>query len=298
MACSRSRADRYDRRTESLRKVNPLTDTMRARGRRVRLTRSAAILKLRHELERGSYPRIQMSLIVALTGGAGFLASFLLLHAGVASMAVRYPLALLAAYFVFLLLLWAWLHLNTSDLGDGSGAGDLLDVAADLPDLVPSRTAGDAASAVIRAGRGGDFGGGGASASFDDVVPARGLLDSDAIPSSVGEAAGSVFEADELAIPLLVVLLAIGLALASFYIVYAAPALFAELLFDGVLSFTLYRHLRKTDDPHWLMTAVRKTALPFAITAVVLAGVGFGLAHYAPGARTLSQAVSGEFTAR
>ena len=49
-----------------------------------------------------------MSLLVSLTGGAGLLASFLMLHAGIASMAWRYPLALLAAYGVFLLLLWLW----------------------------------------------------------------------------------------------------------------------------------------------------------------------------------------------
>ena len=74
-------------------------------GARLRLTRSHAIVRLRHRLENESYPRLQMGLIVALTGASGWLASFLLLHAGMATMAWRYPLALVAAYFVFLGLL-------------------------------------------------------------------------------------------------------------------------------------------------------------------------------------------------
>jgi hypothetical protein len=69
-----------------------------------------------------------------------------------------------------------------------------------------------------------------------------------------------------------------------------APALFAELLFDGVLSVVLYRHLRG-DPQHWLQTAVKRTALPFALTALFLALVGAGLSAYAPGARTLGDAI-------
>ena len=94
-----------------------------------------------------------------------------------------------------------------------------------------------------------------------------------------------------MAIPLLAIGLAIGLAFASLYVVYLAPALFAELLFDGVLSYTLYRRLRNTDSSHWLSTAFRRTVLPFALTAVFVALVGAGLAAYAPGAQTLGQAL-------
>jgi hypothetical protein len=78
--------------------------------RRLHLTRSHAILRLKRRLEQDAFPRIQMSLIVGLTGAAGLLFSFLMLEAGMTSMALRYPLALLAAYGVFLLLLWLWLN--------------------------------------------------------------------------------------------------------------------------------------------------------------------------------------------
>jgi len=51
-----------------------------------------------------------MTLIVALTGGFGLLASFVMLKAGLESMAIRYPLALSVAYLFFLVLIWLWLR--------------------------------------------------------------------------------------------------------------------------------------------------------------------------------------------
>src|SRR3569623_1670059 len=85
-------------------------------------------------------------------------------------------------------------------------------------------------------------GGGGASGSFD--MPTV----SDASPLS--DAVGAVGDADELAIPLLVIVFAAGLALASRYVVYVAPMLVAELLVDGALSNALYRRIKATDSPH------------------------------------------------
>src|SRR6185436_19469789 len=96
---------------------------------------------------------------------------------------------------------------------------------------------------------------------------------------------------DELAIPIIAIVLAIGLALASLYVVYVAPMLFAELLFDGVLSYTLYRRLRKADSSHWIITAMSRTAVPFALTAFFLFAVGAAMAVYAPGAHSLGEVV-------
>jgi hypothetical protein len=252
--------------------------------RNVRLTRSLALVRVRRQLEQESFPRIQMGLIVSLTGASGWLCSFLLLLAGVETMVLRYPLALAGAYLFFLFLLWLWLR---TQAGDHADASDVVDAAADVADLLPVRGTG-LQGLPIRTGGGGNFGGGGASASFDDAGAS--LADSGPL-KAVGEAAGSAFDADELAIPLLAIALAVGLALASLYVVYLAPALFAELLFDGVLSYTLYRNLRRSDSRHWLATAVRKTALPFALTAVFLAGVGAAITAYAPGARSIGEAM-------
>lgn len=241
----------------------------------MRFTRSLAVFRMRRHLERESYPRIQMGLIVTLTGATGLLWSFLLLHSGVESMALRYPLALAGAYLVFLFLLWLWLRTRADDFVD----------LPDLTNLVPSRSTGNVIDSIQ--GGGGNFGGGGANGSFFGQEPIS-MTDSEPL-SSIGDAAGSAFDADELAIPIVAVLLAIGLALASFYVVYIAPVLFAELLIDGALSYTLYRRWRGVDHQHWLTTALRRTMLPFGLTAVFLALVGVAMAAYAPGARSIGE---------
>lgn len=68
-------------------------------------TRTQVVGLLQRHLEADSYPRLQMGLIVALTGGVGLLCSFVLLRLGMSTMALRYPLALLGAYAFFLFLL-------------------------------------------------------------------------------------------------------------------------------------------------------------------------------------------------
>lgn len=238
-------------------------------------SRSVLLARLKHRIESESWPRLQMMVIVALTGGAGLVASFALLRAGVDSMALRYPLALGFAYLVFLGLLWLWLHTRTEDY-------------VDVPDLSgASSCSGDGAGF---SGNGGKFGGGGAGGSFDDASSSS-LIDNDALPSVVREAGSSV-DADELAIPLVVLALLLGTALASLYIVYAAPVLFAELLLDGMLACSLYRHLKATDRPHWLATACRRTVLPFALTALFLGVTGFAMSVYAPDARSVGDVIA------
>lgn len=251
-------------------------------------TRSGEIARLMGRLNRDHYPRLQMSLLVALTGGAGLLASFLLLHsAGVEAMHLRYPAAVGCAYLAFLFLLWLWLRTKADDYLDGS---------IDIPD--PSGMGSPGIDTLPDfGGAGGDFGGGGASGNFvtDDALSPASLPvgDGDGI-GAVGEAVGEVVGgADEGAIPLAVALLVAALAavllFATFYIVYLAPALFAELLVDGALSASLYRRMRGLQTRHWLESALRRTAVPFAVTAAGLALIGYALHAYAPEAHTLGE---------
>lgn len=241
--------------------------------RPLHFTRSHAILRIKRRLERDAFPRVQMSLIVGLTGAAGLLFSFLMLEAGVTSMALRYPLALLAAYGVFLFLLWLWLRTRAEDY-------------VDIPDFSGSVPSGSGDCAPAFEAGGGNFGGGGASGSFDGPASFA-PVESDSSP--LADAAGAVDGADELAIPLLAVAFALGLALASLYVVYAAPVLFAELLVDGALSWALYRRIKAADSPHWLESAVRRTALPFLLTGVFVAITGAAMAAWAPGAHSIGQ---------
>lgn len=253
-------------------------------------TRGAEIRRLMAKLEGDGFPRLQMFFLVALTGLAGLAASFTLLHGGVDTMLVRYPLAVGCAYLVFLFLLWLWLRTTADNYVDGP---------TDFPQFGSS---GDGSPVgiehehVFSAG-GGEYGGGGASGSFqmDDSLPSPSLPQVD-IPSgdSVGETVGEVIGgADEGAIPLVIALLIAALAaallFATIYLVYLAPALFAELLVDGALSASLYRRMRGLQTRHWLESAVRRTALPFAVTALGLGLIGFGFQAYAPEANTLGE---------
>ncbi|APW36150.1 hypothetical protein RD110_02100 [Rhodoferax koreense] len=216
-----------------------------------------------------------MGFLVGLTGAFGLLASFVLLHAGIDSMALRYPLALGLAYLFFLFLLWLWLRTTASDYID----------LPDVGELIPSG-GGDVRPPVpMSSGGGGNFGGAGASRSFDTTSGVS--LDEPTSSTPLGDAASAVADTDEFTVPLMVILLALGLALASFYVVYLAPSLFAEILFDGALSYSLYRHLRGAGGSHWMRTAVRRTVLPFGVTAVFVCLVGVAMAAYAPGARTI-----------
>jgi hypothetical protein len=243
------------------------------------MKRALAVRRVKDRLMHESFPRMQMALIVALTGGFGLLASFTMLQLGMDSMAVRYPLALLFAYLFFLFLIWLWLRTN---------AEDYLDVP-DISGISPPPRASEYLP-EFRSHGGGDFGGGGASGSFDDAGNTIDAAISSPL-SSVGDSIGSAVEAEELAIPLVAIALAFGIALASLYVVYIAPALFAEVLVDGALSYVLFRHLRDQDPRHWLSSTVRHTAVPFAVTAIFLVAVGAAMAAYAPEAKSVGQVI-------
>jgi len=243
--------------------------------------RSQEVHRLQSTLNRDSYPRLQMALLVSITGAACFLASYVLLSSGLLVMWLRYLAAFGIAYLVFLGLLWVWMRTSAKDYADVDPSG-----------LTPGHDAAGSADAAF-CGKGGSFDGGGASGNYESMpTPANSTAFETEGDSSIGDTVGAVCEADELAIPLIAILFLAGLILSSLWVVYAAPLLFAELLVDGVLAASLYRRLRGLESRHWLETAVRRTALPFVLTAIVLAGAGAGMQHYAPQAHTMMQAWS------
>ncbi len=92
-----------------------------------RRAREREIPRIRARLLRIGFPRLRMLLLIVVTGAAGLLASFLMLHGGVPSMPLRYALALLVAYGTFLLLVrWFVQHGDLSNLdlpANPSGGG-------------------------------------------------------------------------------------------------------------------------------------------------------------------------------
>lgn len=249
-------------------------------------TRLQAIRRTARELERYAWPRLEMSLLVGVTGLAGLLSSVLLLALGVDQMWQRYPLAVAIAYLVFLLELWLWMHTRSDD---SSGP----DLSLDL-NLWPT---GGGTEPPAPLGGGGSFSGAGASGGWDDVG-STGDSPGDAA-SSLLEPVGGIADAGDgegcafVVVLLLVAALVASLLAGAVYIVWGAPMLMAELLVDGVLSFGLYRNLRRQEREFWLFTALRRTGLVFLLVAFILSLVGAALAHQVPGARTLGQAIDG-----
>lgn len=235
-----------------------------------RNARVQQISLMRRRLEKFGFPRLRMMLIVAITGGVGFVASYCLLRNGMTGMATRYFVASCCAYLAFIMLLWLWLRTSADDYVD---APDL----SGLPDLPRS----SASQHGTFEGHGGDFGGGGSSSSFDSVDP------TDSVVSHASDLVSGAAEAEELAIPVVLLLLVASLLLSSLFIVYYAPVLFAELLVDGVLAAGLYSRLRRIDSPHWLQTALQRTFWPFAATTIVAVSCGWALQHYVPQAESV-----------
>lgn len=231
--------------------------------------RQREINRIGQQLLQHGYPRLEMAFLVLVTGLAGFIASFALLHAGIQMMVLRYPLAVGCAFIALLVQLWLWIKLRPD------WREDLVDMAGDL-------ASGNGDAAPGYSGGGGTFDGGGASGDFGS--PCGDLL------SGPVEAAAN---AEEAAIPLFALLgiaaVALSMVLLAFSLVSTAPFLFAELLVDAAMSATLYRRLRHLPRRHWTQTAVRRTIVPFALSALLLALVGFGMEWAVPGAHTVAQ---------
>jgi hypothetical protein len=260
--------------------------------------RDREVLRLRRLLERAHSPRLQMVLIVSATGAAGFLASATLLGFGVDALWLRYALAVVFAYLVFLALLWGWLYVRRDDVLEcGDVLGELDVTPAGIPDVSPARfeLGNDVGGHEFG---GGEFGGGGASGSFADApAPAPlasgpQLVDGGATSESGGVVArtvGGALDLEELAVVLVAIAALLGALWAALWLVWGAPVLLAELLFDAALSAGLYRRLRDVRGEHWLRTAFLRTAAPFAAVALLFSLAGGVMQHVVPEARSVGQ---------
>ncbi|WP_257387021.1 hypothetical protein [Tahibacter caeni] len=216
--------------------------------------RDREVERRRRLIERLHSPRLAMALITALTAACGLLGSYALLHAGLGTMALRYPVAVGIAYLAFLGLLWCWLHWRDAEA----------DTDIDPADLIP------------------DGSGGGSSHHAADLHDG-GTADSGWDLGDVGDGEGAVIG--------VVIVAAVALfaaVFAAFSIISAAPVLLAELLVDVALAGGLYRHVRSIDrDRHWLRTALARTFWRFAVVAALFAAAGWIAARLVPGADSI-----------
>ncbi len=242
--------------------------------------------------ERLSMPRVQISIILALTAIAAFAVSAIMLRVGVTSMTLRYPLAVIFGYFIFLILLRIWIWLQSDE-----PAGD---INLDLPDhlILPNINIGGGGVAGNESvfGGGGDFQGAGAGGSFGDSdtpLPAVGFVSSNSSSSSVsssGSGLGGIdFDIDDgLALILILIILALVFS-ALIYVVWIAPILLAELVIDAAVVGALYKPVKNIKRRHWLVTALKKTGIPAIIVVLLFTAAGFIMQVADPDATTIGQ---------
>ena len=188
-----------------------------------------------------------MTAILGATGLAGFLASFALLHGGLTTMWARYVLALAVAYVVFLWLLKIWI-----------GVRDELWDWLEFPDFLS----------------------GGGSPSGSRPVPESET--SGFNPWELLEGVDLDLDLEEGVLIVLPILLAIACLVVALYVIYIAPILLAELLVDMFILTGFYRTLRHVQRQPSFYAAVRRTWLPVAGLALVLAAVGFASQRLVP----------------
>jgi hypothetical protein len=227
--------------------------------------------------------RVHMTLILFATAMAGAVASKLFLMIGIANPAIRYPLTVLFAYFIFFIAVKFWLRIiigtpliHSSSSIDPEMPGDI---------QMPVNISGSSDSF---SGGGGTFSGGGASASFDS--PASGGSDI----SSAADAASSIdLDVDE-GIGVIIVLLLLAALLAAVlgagvYLVYNAPAILSEVAFDSFLALSLTRKTREMKDGSWIGSVLKGTWKQFLIILAISAIAGLAIHYFFPGVIKLSQ---------
>jgi hypothetical protein len=253
--------------------------------------------------------RLHMTLILLATGLSGLLTTRCLLAAGVESIVIRYPLAVIFSYLVFFILIKLWLkHLAVRQTQQVREKKSSLDDVLNNVDLPSGGGSGGSysGSGGHFSGGGGQFSGGGASGGFDDMGaiitegPGNAFAETagsagnsifdgtgstlaehggSALGDAVGDVAGEAISAlgDEGRLVGIVALAVIGTVVASVlgagvYMIYEAPFILSEAAFEVVLAASLVRSSRAMNDPDWIGSVFRTTWIPFGISLLIAWG--------------------------
>lgn len=244
------------------------------------------------------FVRFHMSLILFATIASGVSIGKLLLMIGVTSMAWRYPISVLLAYGVFLLLVRIWVWWVTGiQIQLASGHLDGVDTAVDLGLDLPGGSGGGGGR--FAGFGGGSSGGGGASDTFasslvSDVPVAGG---SGGGGSSGGGGWFSNFDLDlDLGdawwIVLLLAILVLIICGAGGYLVWMAPEILPEVALEVALAGGLAGAAKRLEERGWIGGLVRSTAIPFLVVLIGAGAVGFAIQAACPSATRVMEAMA------
>jgi len=254
------------------------------------------INRFRQRLVRQYTVRLHMSLLLGATMGAGVLTSKLLLLAGLHSVLLRYPLAVLGSYLVFASLarLWVAYVLTNAVAAQGHSFFSGRSSSSSGFDVdLPLGSGGGSAQSVAFGG--GDSGGGGASDSWGGDLPAPQLA-AQPTPSSSGFHFPSLdldidFD-DGIWILIALAILALVLACAGGYLIWAAPEILPDLALNALLAGSLTGAAKRAQAQGWLVSVLRATWLPFFFIFLATCGLAYAVHHTCPGADKLVTALA------
>ena len=240
------------------------------------------------------FVRFHMSLIFAGTLGAAVVASSLLLAAGVESLMLRYALTAVGAYAVFFLFVRAWIAYVTRLAPSGPGL--------DLPDVTSGGGVGSGTSELQPGG--GQFGGGGASGSYDDggdvpifrSVAEAGGRGGDSHGTSAGGGRGGDWlslglDMDEGILVVALVLLVSVVGGAAVWMVWQAPLILPEAAFEALLASGLIKAARRNKARGWTRGVLKSTLIPFAFLLAAASFAGWAAQRACPAATRLIEVV-------
>ena len=260
-----------------------------AKGREA-LERLPSRYNLMMHMHYNEWPRLSMFMCVAASMSVGVMVTKGLLALGVMSLWARWLPALAAAYLAFFAAIWLWLHLSRYGRHFRARAKDRRDFGGDVgsggppggssggahPDPVPSIDGG-----------GGSFDGGGADADFSGGM----TFDSPSLDFGGGPDIGFDLpdEGGLVAIlgAILLMVAAFALVGGAIYVVYEAPAILTEVVFEVLLASSLVRRSRAAMPGDWAAALLRRTWKPFAwigsvaLSIALLAGLAAPEAHTA-----------------
>lgn len=252
--------------------------------------------------------RFHMTLIIASSVAVGALVTATLMRAGVDTLWLRWLPALACAYATFFAGVWLWLRLSTygrylreesrkdrQSLVDG---GDVLDAVVNLP-FPGGGGGGSVAGEVIKAG-GGAFDGGGASASWVADGVSQASSQSSSIAGDLGSVAGDAIGevgGDDGGFALVVALALLALVLAALFgaaafVIWQAPAILGEVVFELLLGSPLVRGVKTVDAGSWAGALFSKTWKPFGLIAAFAMAFAAFAGMAVPEARTTAEVIA------
>jgi len=261
---------------------------------------------VRSEVTRKYATRFHMTLIVASSIAVGALTTATLIRIGVDTLWLRWLPALAAAYLAFFAGVWVWLRLSAygRHLRQESARerNSIVENAMDVTDLVSNlplpRGGGSVAADVVR-GAGGTFDGGGASLNWvADSASSASSSSSSAIADGIGEVVGdAVGGSDEGGFAFLVAIALVALVLAALFgaaafVVWQAPAILGEVVFEVLLGSPLVKGVKAVDAGNWAGALLAHTWKPFGVVAFFAMSFAAFAGVMAPTARTAAEVIA------